>query len=119
MLVGPTVADRVPVHCSGPYFVPNVLSQSRALLTNESPSGAFRGFGTPQAAIANDALLDVLAEKIGMDALEFRIKNALRKGDRTATNQLLENSVGQVECLESLKSRWVKWRKQAEDINTK
>ena len=114
---GPTVADRVPVHCSGPYFVPNVLSQSRALLTNESPSGAFRGFGTPQAAIANDALLDVLAEKIGMDALEFRIKNALRKGDRTATNQLLENSVGQVECLESLKSRWVKWRKQAEDFN--
>ncbi len=114
---GPTVADRVPVHCSGPYFVPNVLSQTRALLTNESPSGAFRGFGTPQAAIANDALLDVLAEKIGMDALEFRIKNALRKGDRTATNQLLENSVGQVECLESLKSRWVKWRKQAEDFN--
>ena len=114
---GPTVADRVPVHCSGPYFVPNVLSQSRALLTNESPSGAFRGFGTPQAAIANDALLDVLAEKIGMDTLEFRIKNALRKGDRTATNQLLENSVGQVECLESLKSRWVKWRKQAEDFN--
>ena len=114
---GPTVADRVPVHCSGPYFVPNVLSQSRALLTNESPSGAFRGFGTPQAAIANDALLDVLAEKIGMDALEFRIKNALRKGDRTATNQLLENSVGQVECMESLKSRWVKWRKQAEDFN--
>ncbi len=114
---GPTVADRVPVHCSGPYFVPNVLSQSRALLTNESPSGAFRGFGTPQAAIANDALLDVLAEKIGMDALEFRIKNALRKGDRTATNQLLKNSVGQVECLESLKSRWVQWRKQAEDFN--
>ena len=114
---GPTVADRVPVHCSGPYFVPNVLSQSRALLTNESPSGAFRGFGTPQAAIANDALLDVLAEKIGMDTLEFRIKNALRKGDRTATNQLLENSVGQVECLESLKSRWVQWRKQAEDFN--
>ena len=114
---GPTVADRVPVHCSGPYFVPNVLSQTRALLTNESPSGAFRGFGTPQAAIANDALLDVLAEKIGMDALEFRIKNALRKGDRTATNQLLKNSVGQVECLESLKSRWVQWRKQAEDFN--
>jgi CO/xanthine dehydrogenase Mo-binding subunit len=114
---GPTVADRVPIHCSGPYFVPNVLSQTRALLTNESPSGAFRGFGTPQAAIANDALLDELAEKIGMDALEFRIKNALRKGDRTPTNQLLKNSVGQVECLESLKSRWIKWRKEAEAFN--
>ncbi|GIT06543.1 MAG: hypothetical protein CM1200mP30_01730 [Pseudomonadota bacterium] len=49
---GPTVADRVPIHCTGPYFVPNVLSETRALFTNESPSGAFRGFGTPQAAIA-------------------------------------------------------------------
>jgi len=114
---GPTVADRVPIHCSGPYFVPNVLAKTRALLTNESPSGAFRGFGTPQAAIANDALLDELAEKIGMDALEFRIKNSLRKGDRTPTNQLLEKSVGQVECLESLKSRWRKWRKEAEIFN--
>ena len=92
-------------------------AKTRALLTNESPSGAFRGFGTPQAAIANDALLDELAEKIGMDALEFRIKNALRKGDRTPTNQLLEKSVGQVECLESLKSRWRKWRKEAEIFN--
>ena len=116
---GPTVADRVPIHCTGPYFVPNVLSQTRALFTNESPSGAFRGFGTPQAAIAHEALMDALAEKIGMDALEFRIKNALRKGDRTATGQLLENSVGQVECLESLKSRWIKWRKEAKEFNKK
>jgi len=116
---GPTVADRVPIHCTGPYFVPNVLSQTRALFTNESPSGAFRGFGTPQAAIAHEALMDTLAEKIGMDALEFRIKNALRKGDRTATGQLLENSVGQVECLESLKSRWIKWRKEAKEFNNK
>ena len=116
---GPTVADRVPIHCSGPYFVPNVFAKTRALLTNESPSGAFRGFGTPQAAIANDALLDELAEKVGMDALDFRIKNALRKGDRTPTNQLLENSVGQLECLESLKSRWDSWRKEAEVFNQK
>ena len=116
---GPTVADRVPIHCSGPYFVPNVFAKTRALLTNESPSGAFRGFGTPQAAIANDALLDELAEKVGMDALDFRIKNALRKGDRTPTNQLLENSVGQLECLESLKGRWDSWRKEAEVFNQK
>ena len=63
--------------------------------------------------------MDALAEKIGMDALEFRIKNSLRKGDRTTTGQLLENSVGQVECLESLKSRWIKWRKEAKEFNKK
>ena len=114
---GPTVADRVPIHCTGPYFVPNVLAETRALLTNETPSGAFRGFGVPQMAIAHEALMDELAEKVGIDALEFRIKNAFRKGDRTATSQLLENSVGQVECLEVLQNRWHKWREEVEDFN--
>jgi len=116
---GPTVADRVPIHCTGPYFVPNVLSETRALLTNESPSGAFRGFGTPQAAIVHEALMDILAKKIGMDSLDFRINNAIRKGDKTNTGQLLENSVGQVECLESLKNHWIEWRKKSVIFNSK
>ena len=111
------MADRVPIHCSGPYFVPSVLAETRALLTNESPSGAFRGFGVPQGAVAHDALMDELAEKTDIDPLEFRIRNALRKGDRTATGQLLENSVGQVECLEALQGRWRKWRADAEVFN--
>ena len=114
---GPTVADRVPIHCSGPYLIPNVLAETRALLTNESPSGAFRGFGVPQGAIAHEALIDELAEKTAIDPLEFRIRNALRKGDKTATGQKLENSVGQVECLEALQGRWRKWRADAEIFN--
>ncbi len=114
---GPTVADRVPIHCSGPYLIPNVLAETRALLTNESPSGAFRGFGVPQGAIAHEALMDELAEKTAIDPLEFRIRNALRKGDKTATGQKLENSVGQVECLEALQGRWRKWRADAEIFN--
>ncbi|MBC8259153.1 MAG: molybdopterin-dependent oxidoreductase [SAR324 cluster bacterium] len=114
---GPTVADRVPIHCSGPYLVPSVLAKTRALLTNESPSGAFRGFGVPQGSIASEALMDDLAEKTEIDPLEFRIRNALRKGDRTATSQLLENSVGQVECLEALQSHWQIWRKEAGVFN--
>ncbi|HCB32090.1 MAG TPA: aldehyde oxidase, partial [Deltaproteobacteria bacterium] len=114
---GPTVADRVPIHCSGPYLIPNVLAETRALLTNESPSGAFRGFGVPQGAIAHEALMDELAEKTAIDPLAFRIRNALRKGDKTATGQKLENSVGQVECLEALQGRWRKWRADAEIFN--
>ena len=114
---GPTVADRVPIHCSGPYFVPNILAKTRALLTNGPPSGAFRGFGVPQSAIAHEALMDSLAEQTGIDQLEFRLKNALRKGQRTGSGQLLENSVGQAECLESLQSRWQEWRKASEEFN--
>ena len=114
---GPTVADRVPIHCSGPYFVPNILAKTRALLTNGPPSGAFRGFGVPQSAIAHEALMDSLAEQTGIDQLEFRLKNALRKGQKTGSGQLLENSVGQAECLEALQSRWQEWRKACEEFN--
>ncbi|MDE0907775.1 MAG: molybdopterin-dependent oxidoreductase [SAR324 cluster bacterium] len=114
---GPTVADRVPIHCSGPYFLPSIRGETQALLTNEPPSGAFRGFGVPQASLACEGLMDQLAESIGMDALEFRHKNALRKGQRTASGQLLEHSAGQAECLEALRSRWTQWRKEAEEFN--
>ena len=114
---GPTVADRVPIHCSGPYFVPNILAKTRALLTNGPPSGAFRGFGVPQSAIAHEALMDSLAEQTGIDSLEFRLKNALRKGQRTGSGQLLENSVGQAECLEALQTRWQEWRKASAEFN--
>jgi CO/xanthine dehydrogenase Mo-binding subunit/aerobic-type carbon monoxide dehydrogenase small subunit (CoxS/CutS family) len=103
---GPTVANRVPVHCSGPYRIPAVLARSRAVLTNNPPSGAFRGFGTPQAAIATEALMDALADRLGLDRLAFRLINALRPGDTTATGQALTASVGMAECLDALRPHW-------------
>ena len=62
---GPTVAARVPVHASGPYFVPNYRAVTRAIHTNIVPAGAFRGFGVPQTAIAQEQLYDELALKLG------------------------------------------------------
>ncbi len=50
---GPTVAGRVPIHCMGPYRVPNVRADARAIFTHSPPAGAFRGFGVPQAAVAS------------------------------------------------------------------
>jgi len=103
---GPTVAGRVPVHATGPYRVPHVRNRGRAWFTNEPPSGAFRGFGVPQAAIAHETMMDDLALGIGMDRLEFRLVNAIAKGDRTATGQLLEASAGLSSCLEALTRPW-------------
>jgi CO/xanthine dehydrogenase Mo-binding subunit/aerobic-type carbon monoxide dehydrogenase small subunit (CoxS/CutS family) len=103
---GPTVATRVPIHATGPYAVPNVLARGRAYFTHCHPSGAFRGFGVPQGAIAHEALMDELADRTGIDRLEFRRRNALRAGDRTATGQRLEHSAGLVACLDALKPRW-------------
>ena len=114
---GPTVAGRVPVHCMGPYRVPNVRADSRAILTNSPPSGAFRGFGVPQAAVAHESLIDELAVALHLDPLEFRRRNALRAGDRTATGQVLEASVGLVACLDALRPRWTALRTEADAFN--
>ncbi|POR54389.1 molybdopterin-dependent oxidoreductase [Bosea psychrotolerans] len=103
---GPTVAGRVPVHATGPYKVPNVCNLSRAVYTNGPPSGAFRGFGVPQAAIAQESLFDDLATAAGLDRLEFRLINAIRAGDTTPTGQVLRASAGLAECLEKLKPHW-------------
>jgi aldehyde oxidoreductase len=103
---GSTVANRVPVHSTGPYFVPHLRALTRAVYTNNAISGAFRGFGVPQAHIVTEALLDELAEKVGMDKLDFRLKNAICAGQATATGQVLNASVGIAECLETLKPAW-------------
>ena len=102
---GPTVANRVPVHASGPYRTPHYRALGRAVHTNGPVSGAFRGFGVPQAAIVQETLYDTLAEKAGIDRLAFRRLNAYRDGDTTATGQTIEG-VGIIECLDALKPHW-------------
>jgi xanthine dehydrogenase molybdenum-binding subunit len=62
-----------------------------------------RGFGANQAHFAIEGALDELAEKCGLDAWEFRWRNALRVGDSTSSGQILEHSVGLVETLEKVK----------------
>ena len=103
---GPTVANRVPVHASGPYAVPAVLATTTAWHTNDPPAGAFRGFGVPQASLATEALMDMLAGQLGLDPLEFRRRNALRLGDVTATGQVMGAGSSLVACLDALRPRW-------------
>jgi CO/xanthine dehydrogenase Mo-binding subunit len=105
---GPTVANRVPIHAHGPYKVPNVWNRTRAVYTNDTPAGAFRGFGIPQSAIANECLMDDLAEMLGLDRWQIRRVNALDHGDQTASGQVLEASAGLPQCLDALKPAWDK-----------
>jgi aldehyde oxidoreductase len=104
---GPTVANRVPVHVSGPYLTPNITAKARAIHTHGPVSGAFRGFGVPQGALWQETLFDRLADKAGIDRLEFRILNALRDGDMSATGQVLA-AVGIGPCLEALRPHWTR-----------
>ena len=103
---GPTVANRVPVHASGPYRVPNVRNRTRAVYTNDTPAGAFRGFGVPQAAVATETLVDDLAARLGLDRWEIRRRNAIGRGDATPSGQVLHASAGLPECLDALKPDW-------------
>jgi CO/xanthine dehydrogenase Mo-binding subunit len=104
---GPTVANRVPVHVSGPYFTPAITARARAVHTHGPVSGAFRGFGVPQAALWQEVLYDKLAEKAGQDRLEFRHLNALRDGQVSATGQVMQ-STGIAECLAALRPHWAR-----------
>ena len=83
----------------GPYVVPNVHIDGTVVYTNNVPTGAFRGFGKPQASFAAELQMDEAAEKIGMDPAEFRIRNILRVGAVTATGQVLPEGAGLEECL--------------------
>ncbi|MGC1583357.1 MAG: molybdopterin-dependent oxidoreductase [Candidatus Acidiferrales bacterium] len=114
---GPTVAYRVPIHASGPYKVPNYRALTRAIHTHLLPAGAFRGFGVPQGTVAQEQLYDELAEKLGLDPLEFRILNVLDDESPTVTGQVFGSGVGIRECFEALRSKWIAARACAEAAN--
>jgi CO/xanthine dehydrogenase Mo-binding subunit/aerobic-type carbon monoxide dehydrogenase small subunit (CoxS/CutS family) len=114
---GPTVAGRVPVHASGPYFVPHYRALTSAVHTNIVPAGAFRGFGVPQAAIAQEQVYDDLADRVGMDRLEFRILNSLENQMATVTGQVLGEGVGIRACFEALQPKWKAARERAAEFN--
>ncbi|UOM35100.1 molybdopterin cofactor-binding domain-containing protein [Acuticoccus sp. I52.16.1] len=103
---GPTVANRVPVHASGPYAIAHYRARSRAIHTHNPPSGAFRGFGVPQSAIAQEVLFDDLALALGMDRLAFRRHNALANGVATVCGQVFAQGVGIGACFAALEPHW-------------
>lgn len=99
---GQVVILRSLVHATGPYQIENVNLQGRMVFTNNSVSGAFRGFGSPQFTFAVEQQMDQLAEELGIDPLSFRLKNAVVPGSITATRQQLGSATSIVQCLEAL-----------------
>ncbi len=98
------VMTRATTHATGPYNVPNARIDCYAMYTNNVPSGAFRGFCVTQSAFAGEQNMDMLAEKLGIDPVEFRRMNAQTVGVTTATGQLLRESVGLIETIDDVKA---------------
>jgi aldehyde oxidoreductase len=101
--LGGPVLQRACTHAGGPYNFQNVDILGLAMYTNNPVSGAFRGFGVAQSLFAMEGCVNELAEKCGLDAWEFRYLNAVRPGDELPNGQIVDDAVGIVECLDSLK----------------
>jgi xanthine dehydrogenase molybdenum-binding subunit len=98
-------ALRAACHTCGPYRVPNVDVESKAVYTNNPNGGAMRGFGSNQAQFAMEGVMDILAEKVGVDGWDIRYLNALDPGDQFATGQVMRESVrGMKASLDAVKS---------------
>ena len=110
---GPTVANRVPVHASGPYLTPNYRAEGRAIHTNGPISGAFRGFGVPQATIMPGDALRRACRKArhgpaGVPA-EERAARRRRDGDRAASSIAASASApASKRCSRIGRGRWPK-----------
>jgi CO/xanthine dehydrogenase Mo-binding subunit len=86
---------------SGPYRIPHQRAETWVAYTNKCQSAAFRGFGMSQPTFALELMMDIIAEKLGMDPLEFRLKNTMRDGDRAGTGQAMR-AVGIDACLKKV-----------------
>ena len=106
--LGDKVMTRATTHSSGPYEVDAVRADCFAMYTNNPPSGAFRGFGVTQSAFAIESAIDMLAEQLEMNPIEFRRQNALQVGSITNTSQHLRESVGLLECIDRLEEEILK-----------
>ncbi|PYN02235.1 MAG: aldehyde oxidase [Candidatus Rokuibacteriota bacterium] len=82
--IGPRVVQKATYTATGPYRVPHVELAARAVYTNTTPGGAFRGFGVPQLAWALESLVDAAADRLGRDPVELRRQNFLAHGEEFA-----------------------------------
>ena len=98
-------------HVTGVYRIPNYSIRSYGVYTNGVPCGYYRAPGQPQAVFAAESHTDLLAQAVGMDPLEFRLKNLLREGDKLAGGRAIEK----LRCRETLlaAAKKIGWKKKA------
>jgi CO/xanthine dehydrogenase Mo-binding subunit len=94
------VLGNATLMCTGPYEIPNVRVDSYAIYTNNIPGGAFRGFGGPQGGFAAETQMNRLAEALGMDGVELRLRNVLREGSLLSVGTPLPKGVSMPQVIE-------------------
>ena len=107
------VLGNATLACLGPYEIPNVWVDTRAVYTNNIPGGAFRGFGGPQGHFIAETMMNRLADALGMDPVELRARNVLREGSLLATQSPVPPGCSMPEVLERL-AREAGWQHDPE-----
>jgi CO/xanthine dehydrogenase Mo-binding subunit len=92
--LGAYVIKKAGIHSAGPYYIPNIRVDTYTLYTNNPVSGAIRGFGVLQAAVAHESQMDRLAHKLGISPIEFRLNNCLKPGLTSSTGQKMNEGCG-------------------------
>ena len=96
----PAVLANASTFAAGPYEVPNVRIEGTVVYTNNPPCGAMRGFGAPQVCFAHESAMDALAEELGIDPVELRLRNVVRTGSVLPTGQVVTGSAPVREVIE-------------------
>ncbi len=110
---GPTITRFGGVSGAGPYTIPNVSVDAHCVYTNRQVAGAMRGYSGPQAAWAYESHMDIIAQKLGIDPLDMRMKHVYTDGDEHTTGQEIYSS-GLKECLEKV-AESMEWNKKPLD----
>ena len=104
------VVKDIALFMTGPYDIPNLAVDGYAVYTNNIPSGAFRGFGAPQAHFACESMVTRLAQALDLDPVEVRRQNLYREGSLEPTNLPLPAGVSVLpvleRCVEEVRARW-------------
>ncbi|HAZ37781.1 MAG TPA: aldehyde oxidase, partial [Clostridiaceae bacterium] len=112
--IGPRIAKSIAVDCSGPYNIENIWCDSVSVYTNHTYVTSYRGFGHAECTFCMERMIDKLAVKLGIDALELRVRNAIRPGEYTPTQvKTTISNIGSLpDCLTKLEelSKWDEWQ---------
>ncbi len=101
--LGPYVIKKAGIHAVGPYHVPNIRVDTYTCYTNNLTSGAMRGFGVQQGAVAHESQMDMLAERLKISPLDFRLINSLKPGLTSSTGQVMNDGCGIEETVRRIK----------------
>jgi xanthine dehydrogenase molybdenum-binding subunit len=116
----PRITRANGVRALGLYRLPNYRFDGYCVYTNVVPAGAFRGYGNPQQGFAIEQMLDMAAEKLGIDPIEIRLKNVVRVGDPNPLTKGIFESVGIADCIKK-GAELIGWQRRKPKIisNTK